>query len=52
DCTGVPAWNQFTAYSGGSKVIYNGHLWISTQWTESNKPGDASGTWKDLGACN
>ncbi|KAG0707920.1 hypothetical protein DFH29DRAFT_1065965 [Suillus ampliporus] len=52
DCTGIPAWNQSTAYSGGAKVTFNDHLWISTQWTSSNKPGDASGTWKDLGACN
>ncbi|KAG1815143.1 uncharacterized protein BJ212DRAFT_258534 [Suillus subaureus] len=52
DCTAIPAWNQPTAYPGGSKVTFNGHLWISTQWTQSNKPGDTSGTWKDLGACN
>ncbi|KAG1729683.1 hypothetical protein EDB19DRAFT_108798 [Suillus lakei] len=52
DCTGIPAWSQPIAYSGGSKVTFNGHLWISTQWTQSNKPGDTSGTWKDLGACN
>lgn len=52
DCTGIPAWNKSTAYPGASKVTFNGHLWISTQWTESNSPGDTSGTWKDLGACN
>ncbi|KAG2104393.1 uncharacterized protein F5147DRAFT_615201 [Suillus discolor] len=52
DCTGIPGWNKSTAYNGGSKVTFNGQLWISTQWTESNSPGDASGTWKDLGACN
>ncbi|KAG0707922.1 hypothetical protein DFH29DRAFT_994552 [Suillus ampliporus] len=51
DCTGIPAWSQGTSYSGGAKVTFNGHLWISTQWTSSNKPGDTSGTWKHLGAC-
>ncbi|KAG2340953.1 hypothetical protein BDR05DRAFT_966200 [Suillus weaverae] len=51
DCTGIPAWSQGTGYSGGSKVTFNGHLWISTQWTQSNKPGDTSGTWRDLGVC-
>ncbi|KAG2058164.1 hypothetical protein BDR06DRAFT_994478 [Suillus hirtellus] len=52
DCTGIPGWVQSTAYNGGSKVTFNGQLWIATQWTQSNSPGDASGTWKDLGVCN
>ncbi|KAG1900314.1 uncharacterized protein F5891DRAFT_1188630 [Suillus fuscotomentosus] len=52
DCTGIPGWVKSTAYNGGSKVTFNGQLWIATQWTESNSPGDASGTWKDLGVCN
>ncbi|KAG1729684.1 hypothetical protein EDB19DRAFT_1832295 [Suillus lakei] len=51
NCTSIPYWTSGTAYSGGAKAIYNSHLWISTQWTQNNKPGDTSGTWKDLGAC-
>ncbi|KAG0707982.1 hypothetical protein DFH29DRAFT_1075949 [Suillus ampliporus] len=50
-CTGVPAWSQGTDYPGNSKVTFNDHLWISVQWSSSNKPGDASGMWKDLGHC-
>ncbi|KAG1741496.1 uncharacterized protein EDB91DRAFT_1336322 [Suillus paluster] len=50
-CTDIPTWGKGTNYSGGAKVTYNGHLWISTQSTQSNSPGDTSGTWKDLGAC-
>ncbi|KIJ15317.1 carbohydrate-binding module family 5 protein [Paxillus involutus ATCC 200175] len=51
DCTGVAAWQKSQAYSAGSKVVYNGHLWVAVQWTSSNVPGDTSGTWKDLGVC-
>ncbi|KAH7886458.1 hypothetical protein F5I97DRAFT_1808538, partial [Phlebopus sp. FC_14] len=51
DCTGVPAWQKSHAYPAGSKVVFNGHLWVAVQWTTSNTPGDTSGTWKDLGVC-
>ncbi|KAF8837428.1 hypothetical protein BDN67DRAFT_1013900 [Paxillus ammoniavirescens] len=51
DCSGVAAWQKSQAYTSGSKVVYNGHLWVAVQWTTSNVPGDASGTWKDQGAC-
>ncbi|KAF9228063.1 hypothetical protein BS17DRAFT_772951 [Gyrodon lividus] len=51
DCNGVATWQQSKAYSGGDKVVYNGHLWVAQQWTSSNTPGDLSGTWKDAGVC-
>lgn len=51
DCTSIPGWNQSTAYTKGVKVIYNGRLWIATQSTQSNHPGDTSGTWQYLGDC-
>ncbi|KIK94207.1 carbohydrate-binding module family 5 protein [Paxillus rubicundulus Ve08.2h10] len=51
NCSGVAAWQKSQAYTSGSKVIYNGHLWLAVQWTTSNVPGDTSGTWKDQGAC-
>lgn len=50
-CTSIPGWNQSTAYSKGAKVIYNGRLWIAIQSTQSNHPGDTSGTWQNLGDC-
>ncbi|KAH7885653.1 hypothetical protein F5I97DRAFT_1929056 [Phlebopus sp. FC_14] len=51
NCSGVPAWQKSQAYPAGSKVVFNGHLWVAVQWTTSNTPGDTSGTWKDLGVC-
>ncbi|KAF8836671.1 hypothetical protein BDN67DRAFT_983765 [Paxillus ammoniavirescens] len=51
DCNGVAAWQQSKAYTGGNKVVYVNHLWSANQWTQSNTPGDFSGTWKDAGAC-
>lgn len=50
-CATIPAWSQTTQYYGGVKVIYKQHLWIATQTTQSNPPGDASGTWLGLGEC-
>ncbi|KAG9311606.1 hypothetical protein JVU11DRAFT_7815 [Chiua virens] len=51
NCAGVLAWNKDTAYVTGNQVTFNGHLWIAVQWTQSNSPGDASGIWRDEGAC-
>jgi len=51
NCTGISSWDAATAYVGGSEVTYNGHLWSAVQWTYSNSPGDASGSWRDAGAC-
>ncbi|KAH7886423.1 hypothetical protein F5I97DRAFT_1880278 [Phlebopus sp. FC_14] len=51
DCTGVSAWQKSQAYPRGSKVVFNGYLWVAVQWTTSNTPGDTSATWKGLGVC-
>ncbi|HVV20077.1 MAG TPA: chitinase, partial [Pseudonocardiaceae bacterium] len=32
-CAGVSAWSSTTAYTGGAKVTYNGHLWTAKWWT-------------------
>ncbi|KAI1300721.1 hypothetical protein EDD11_006011 [Mortierella claussenii] len=52
-CAGVAAWNAATVYaSPGTKVTYNGHVWISQWWTQGEAPnGSAWGVWKDGGAC-
>jgi chitodextrinase len=51
NCNGVAAWQSNVAYTAGNDVTYQNHLWAAVQWTEANSPGDASGLWKDLGAC-
>ena len=51
NCKGVAAWQSIVAYTSGAQVTFNGHLWSAVQWTQSNAPGDTSGSWKDLGAC-
>ncbi|KAF8438839.1 hypothetical protein L210DRAFT_853194 [Boletus edulis BED1] len=51
NCNGVAAWQSTVAYTAGNRVTSQGHLWSAVQWTQSNVPGDASGSWKDLGAC-
>jgi hypothetical protein len=50
-CTGISSWNAATAYLRGDEVTFNNHLWAAVQWTYSNSPGDASGSWRDEGAC-
>ncbi|KAG1741447.1 uncharacterized protein EDB91DRAFT_1248001 [Suillus paluster] len=50
-CNYVPQWNKDTAYSGGSWVIYNGHLWICIKSAQSYNPSSYADYWKDLGAC-
>ncbi|KAK7032983.1 carbohydrate-binding module family 5 protein [Favolaschia claudopus] len=59
-CAGVAAWVSTTAYVGGSRVTYNGHLWQANWWSQAGMlslppnhyvPGGASGDWADLGAC-
>ncbi|KIJ18163.1 carbohydrate-binding module family 5 protein [Paxillus involutus ATCC 200175] len=51
NCNGIAAWQQSKAYTGGNEVVYVNHLWVANQWTESNTPGDFSGTWRDAGVC-
>jgi chitinase len=50
-CAGVAAWNSATAYTGGQKVSYNGHVWTAKWWTQNETPGSSSGVWTDGGAC-
>ncbi|KAG2138511.1 hypothetical protein DEU56DRAFT_336703 [Suillus clintonianus] len=50
-CEYTSPWSKTTGYSKGSQVTDDKHLWMSVQWTQSNKPGDTSGTWRDLGVC-
>ncbi|KAF8132552.1 hypothetical protein EV363DRAFT_1163337 [Boletus edulis] len=51
NCNGVAAWQSTVAYTTGNRVTFQGRLWSAVQWSESNAPGDTSGSWKDLGAC-
>ncbi|KIK80049.1 carbohydrate-binding module family 5 protein [Paxillus rubicundulus Ve08.2h10] len=51
NCNGVTAWQQSKAYTAGNQVVYVNHLWVANQWTQSNTPGDFSGTWRDAGVC-
>ncbi|TFK47348.1 hypothetical protein OE88DRAFT_1714540 [Heliocybe sulcata] len=50
-CAGVSAWSSGTAYTGGAKVTYNGHLWTAAWWTQGDTPGGSAGVWTDSGAC-
>ncbi|GAB6899457.1 hypothetical protein JCM9957A_25470 [Kineosporia succinea] len=51
-CTGLQAWNKTTAYTGGTKVSYNGHAWSAKWWTYGDTPGqNAQDVWVDGGAC-
>ncbi|KAI0750081.1 glycoside hydrolase [Daedaleopsis nitida] len=50
-CAGVAAWSATTAYNGGQKVTYNGHLWTAKWWTYGSTPGGSVGDWQDSGAC-
>ncbi len=48
----VGVWQQpgsTNGYSTGDRVIYNGHLWESTQNDNVWKPGDVGAPWTDLG---
>jgi chitinase len=50
-CAGIAAWSSTTAYTGGSKVTYNGALWQAKWWTYNDVPGGAAGVWTLLGSC-
>nr|BBH95739.1 chitinase [Thermogemmatispora argillosa] len=50
-CTGVAPWSPTTAYTGGSKVTYNGYLWQAKWWTYNDVPGGPAGVWVQLGPC-
>ncbi|KAF9648707.1 glycoside hydrolase [Thelephora ganbajun] len=50
-CAGVSAWVNNVAYVGGSRVVYNGHLWTAKWWTYNSIPGGPAGEWTDNGAC-
>jgi chitinase len=50
-CSGVAGWVSSTAYTGGSKVVYNNHLWTAKWWSEGDVPGGAAGDWTDNGSC-
>ena len=48
----IGIWQQpgsTNGYSTGDRVIYNGHLWESTQNDNVWKPGDVGAPWTDLG---
>ncbi|KZS93070.1 class III chitinase [Sistotremastrum niveocremeum HHB9708] len=51
NCAGVAAWSSAVAYTGGSEVTYNGHLWTAKYWSEADVPGGAAGDWTDDGPC-
>ncbi|HEX9335986.1 MAG TPA: glycosyl hydrolase family 18 protein, partial [Pseudonocardiaceae bacterium] len=50
-CSGVAAWNNQTAYPGGSVVTNGGHQWTANQWNFNEVPGGSSGAWTDNGSC-
>ncbi|MFE6970993.1 lytic polysaccharide monooxygenase [Isoptericola sp. NPDC057653] len=47
------AWNPSSAYTGGTKVSYEGRAYQAKWWTQGDTPSSASqwGVWTDLGAC-
>ncbi|MFC7441072.1 fibronectin type III domain-containing protein [Laceyella putida] len=48
-----PAWNAATAYTGGTRVSYNGKIYEAKWWTQGEQP-DLSGEWgpwKYIGDC-
>jgi chitinase len=50
-CAGVAAWSATTAYTGASKVTYNGALWQAQWWSYNDVPGGSSGVWIKLANC-
>ena len=43
----VPAWNASTAYTGGSRVSYNGHIYEARWWVQGTAPSASDwGAWK------
>ena len=48
----VQNWTQTWIYTGGEKVVHDGHVWQAQWWTRNQQPGVSPwGPWKDLGAC-
>jgi chitinase len=51
NCTGLAAWNNQTAYTGGMVVTNGGHKWTANQWNFNEVPGGPAGAWNDNGPC-
>ncbi|MGQ5517488.1 carbohydrate-binding protein [Halococcus saccharolyticus] len=51
DCSGVPAYDPNTAYSGGDQVVHNGSLWIAEWWTRGSAPAESEAVWTLEGSC-
>ncbi|WP_205740915.1 glycosyl hydrolase family 18 protein [Haloactinopolyspora alba] len=48
----APAWDASTAYVGGGRVSYDGHLWTARHWTRGDTPAPSEwGPWRDDGPC-
>ncbi|MCZ2264701.1 MULTISPECIES: lytic polysaccharide monooxygenase [unclassified Isoptericola] len=53
DCEDA-AWNPSSAYTGGTKVSYEGRAYQAKWWTQGDTPSSSAGqwaVWTDLGAC-
>ncbi|MFC4242975.1 InlB B-repeat-containing protein [Gryllotalpicola reticulitermitis] len=47
----APTWSASMAYAtAGTKVFYQGKLYVSAYWTQNQKPGDPNGPWEEVGA--
>ncbi|EMA52566.1 MULTISPECIES: PKD domain-containing protein [Halococcus] len=51
DCSGVPAYDSGTAYSGGDRVTHEGALWTAEWWTKGTAPAASQNVWTREGAC-
>ncbi|EMA52569.1 MULTISPECIES: glycosyl hydrolase family 18 protein [Halococcus] len=52
DCSGIPAYDSGTAYSGGDQVTYDGSLWTAEWWTKGTAPAASENAWTKQGDCS
>jgi chitinase len=51
DCGGVQQWDPNTAYTGGTRVVYNNVLWEAEWWTRGREPAASKNVWTKIGEC-
>jgi hypothetical protein len=51
DCGGVQQWDPNTAYTGGTRVVYNNILWEAEWWTRGREPAASKNVWTKIGEC-
>jgi hypothetical protein len=43
-------WKAQTAYDAGTRIVFDGSVWMASWWTKNQQPGDPNGPWQEIRA--